>query len=177
MSAILQRIIQQVMAQRDETATGQDDTPTNHDNSTMTQGTSSDPFGVAKNPAMALSSLLHCAGMSINTVIPTAQSHATSQLYARLSNHSRSSTPSGGGINPAHASAFGSTASMNRKLLARPNAYSRPLHTPNTMPRAGPIGVPSKPRSADEEKKVRGFGFPPAPGKRIVLRKRDSGEQ
>ena len=174
MSAILQRIIQQVMP-------GGDDKPTDDVTSPAPPATVAapatpqysshpDPFGVAKNPAMALSSLLHCAGMSINTIIPAAQSHATSQLYARLSSHSRGSTPSGGGINPAHASAFGGTAAMNRKLLARPNAYSRPLHTPNTTPRAGPLAPPtSRPRNPDEERKAKIYGFPPLPGKRLIM--------
>ena len=175
MSAILQRIIQQVMVQREERSADDNNAVPPEPSTEPTppappsQSSHPDPFGVAKNPAMALSSLLHCAGMSINTVIPAAQSHATSQLYARLSNHSRSSTPSGGGINPAHASAFGSTAMMNRKLLARPNAYSRPLHTPNTTLRASPLGPPAKPRDPNEERKARSFGFPPLPGRRMMI--------
>ncbi|KAI9817378.1 MAG: hypothetical protein M1832_004685 [Thelocarpon impressellum] len=179
MSAILQRIIQQVMPQGEEKA-AEESTPLpraavgTSTSASPSHAAHPDPFGVARNPAMALSSLLHCAGMSINTVIPAAQSHATSQLYARLSNHSRSSTPSGGGINPAHASAFGSTAAMNRKLLARPNAYSRPLHTANTTPRAGPAGPPPRLRTAEEERKARSFGYPPLPGKRMVIPRRES---
>ncbi|KAI9835990.1 MAG: hypothetical protein M1838_005170, partial [Thelocarpon superellum] len=184
MSAILQRIIQQVMVRKDDGSMIEENNftapptflpeisrgplpnyaPMPHSNS------HSDPYGVARDPAMALSSLLHCAGMAINTVIPAAQSHATSQLYARLSSHSRTSTPTSGGIDPAHASAFGSTASMNRKLLARPNAYSRPLHTANTHPpRPSTLGPPPRPRNLDEERKARAFGFPPLPGAKIRI--------
>ena len=202
MSAIVQRIIQQVMVQRDErlsedhpssdqampdagdglhstsnpvsASTHRAHNGNDDNNNNRNEHNSSDPFGVAKNPAMALSSLLHCAGMSINTVIPAAQSHATSQFYARLSNHSRCSAPSGGGINPAHASAFGSTARMNQKLLDRPNAYSRPLHTPNTVPRAIPNGGSPRPSNPDEERKARSFGFPPLPGTKMVFSRRGS---
>ncbi|KAI9682111.1 MAG: hypothetical protein M1817_000165 [Caeruleum heppii] len=179
MSAILQRIIQQVMAQKEDDGANETPAAETVEHVAVPAGPSPsahlDPFGVAKNPAMALTSLLHCAGMSINTVIPTAQGHATSQLYARLSNHSRSSTPLGGGINPAHASAFGSTVTMNQRLLARPNAYSRPLHTQNTtLGKGGNFGPPpsSRPRNSAEEKKARSFGFPPLPGTKISIPRR-----
>ncbi|KAH0533953.1 hypothetical protein FGG08_007435 [Glutinoglossum americanum] len=127
---------------------------------------SSHPDPHAKNStAMALTSLMKGAGMAINTVIPAAQSQATSELYTRLSRHSRSSTPSGGGINPAHASSFGTTASMNQRVLAKPNHYHRPLYTANTTtPRTTTAPGISKQKREEEEKKARSFGFPPLPG-------------
>ena len=210
-SATLQHIIQQVVAQRegnggqDNVATTRDETVAEHQavqrKSQIQSGPSqrqSDPFDIDKNPALALSSLLQCAGMSINTVMPAAQSHATSQLYARLSeSHHQATrttttppTPSGGGINPAHASVYGSTAAMNRRLLTRPNAFSRPLHTSSTHTKNGTGMTPSssnaaaavvggsglvsctlrratKEKSVEEERKARSFGFPPLPGQRI----------
>ncbi|KAI9797674.1 MAG: hypothetical protein M1833_005335 [Piccolia ochrophora] len=177
-SATLQRIIQQVMAQKDDedpTGVSKEKPPTNGveaSPSHSSQPANLDPFGVAKNPALALSSLLHCAGMSINTVIPAAQSHATSQLYARLSNHSRSSTPSGGGINPAHASAFGSTMAMNQKLLARPNAFNRPLQQGQPAARAAAPATPPKQPNPTEDKRIKSFGFPPMPGSRLKFARR-----
>jgi hypothetical protein len=127
---------------------------------------SSHPDPNAKNStAMALTSLMKGAGMAINTVIPAAQSQATSELYTRLSHHSRSSTPSGGGINPAHASSFGTTASMNQRVLTKPNHYHRPLYTANTAaPRRLSTSGISKQKREEEERKARSFGFPPLPG-------------
>ncbi|KAI9838495.1 MAG: hypothetical protein M1837_002453 [Sclerophora amabilis] len=176
-SATLQQIIQQVMSRRSGSPSEdterreqpRDEVPKD---SRPPISFEKDPFGVTRNPASALSSLLHRAGMSINTIMPTAQSRATSQLYARLSNHSRSSTPTGG-INPAHASAFGSTGLMNQRMLARPNAYARPLHTLNTTPKAVNGGVSAKPKNPEEEKKAKSFGFPPLPGTKLAISRRN----
>jgi hypothetical protein len=171
-SATLQSIIQQVL--------GQQGSESSSSNALKRPATDNgDEFGLkrrrqspsrpepyAKNStAMALTSLMKGAGMAINTVIPAAQSQATSELYTRLSHHSRSSTPSGGGINPSLASSFGTTASMNQRVLAKPNHYHRPLYTANTVaPRC--VGTPgiSKQKREEEEKKARSFGFPPLPG-------------
>ncbi|KAI9762763.1 MAG: hypothetical protein M4579_000115 [Chaenotheca gracillima] len=177
-SVTLQRIIQQVMSQRQDAPS--DDAQQTHLDASghetariprlpeASSNDASDPYGITRNPASALSSLLQCAGMSINTIMPSAQSKATSQLYARLSNQSRSSTPMGGGIDPSHARAFGSTAAMNQRMLARPNAYSRPLHTLNTTPKAnGTLAAKSK--DPERERKAKSFGFPPLPGRKISL--------
>ncbi|KAI9766619.1 MAG: hypothetical protein M1840_006430 [Geoglossum simile] len=172
-SAALQSIIQQVLGQQ-----GGGEFPTSNvlkrpatDNESgfglkRRRQSSSHPEPYAKNStAMALTSLMKGAGMAINTVIPAAQSQATSELYTRLSHHSRSSTPSGGGINPSLASSFGTTASMNQRVLAKPNHYHRPLYTANTAaPRRIATPVVSKQKREEEEKKAWSFGFPPLPG-------------
>lgn len=125
----------------------------------------------AKDQAATLQALFHQAGVSINTIIPAAQSHATSQLYARLSNRARSSTPMGGGINPAHASAYGNTAQMNQRMLARPGVFSKPLQQANSSSRGNVVGPPLRARSAEEMMKVKSYGYPPLPGSRPGMRK------
>ncbi len=173
-TATLQRIVNQLMAERNgEGLDGPLDPSATRGMPIVTS--QSDPYGLdsAKNPAAALQSLLHSAGVSINTVIPAAQSHATSQLYARLSNRARSSTPVGGGINPAHASAFGSTAQMNQKMFSKAAVVNRPLQTSNgSSSRANVVGPPLRLRSAEEIKKVKSYGFPPLPGTKLGIRKR-----
>ncbi|KAI9879488.1 MAG: hypothetical protein M1830_008364 [Pleopsidium flavum] len=173
-TATLQRIVNQLMTERNgEGFAGPLDPSANRGMPIVTS--QSDPYGLdsAKNPAAALQSLLHSAGVSINTVIPAAQSLATSQLYARLSNRARSSTPVGGGINPAHASAFGSTAQMNEKMFSKAAVVNRPLQTSNgSSSRANVVGPPLRLRSAEEIKKVKSYGFPPLPGSKLGIRKK-----
>lgn len=173
-TATLQRIVNQLMAERNgEGSDGPLDPSATRGMPIVTS--QSDPYGLdsARNPAAALQSLLHSAGVSINTVIPAAQSHATSQLYARLSNRARSSTPVGAGINPAHASAFGSTAQMNQKMFSKSAVSNRPLQTSNgSSSRANVVGPPLRLRSAEEIKKVKSYGFPPLPGSKLGMRKK-----
>ncbi|KAI9815977.1 MAG: hypothetical protein M1827_001969 [Pycnora praestabilis] len=183
-TATLQRIVQQLMGEQNGQGTNSDSTAVNGstgylEGSAGQRGQSlvtsqTDPYGLAsaKNPAIALSSLLRCAGVSINTVIPAAQSQATSQLYARLSSHSRASTPVGGGINPAHASSYGSTQQMNEKMLARPNAYSKPVNLPKKSVNGIAIAPPSKPKDPEILKKIKSFGYPPKPGTKLGIRKK-----
>ncbi|KAH0552912.1 hypothetical protein GP486_006889 [Trichoglossum hirsutum] len=169
-SATLQSIIQQVLGQQSGEVSSPNTlkrpTTGNTDEFKFKRRRQSSSHPDAKNStALALTSLMKGAGMAINTVIPAAQSQATSELYTRLSHHSRSSTPSGGGINPAHASSFGTTASMNQRVLAKPNHYHRPLYTANTAaPRRLVTPGISKQKREEEEKKARSFGFPPLPG-------------
>ncbi|KZF26178.1 hypothetical protein L228DRAFT_242604 [Xylona heveae TC161] len=180
-SATLQRIVQQLMAEQNAPTT--ESTPsTDHGYSEPHDphrqppvATNGHHFGAnpqANNHAATLSTLLNGGGMSINTVIPAAQSHATSQLYARLSSRARSSTPSGGGINPAHASAYGSTAQMNQRMRARLNATNRALpNIPTGTPKPSRFGAPppDTPQRAAESKRIKSFGFPPLPGNRLGL--------
>jgi Protein of unknown function (DUF3020) len=172
-SATLQSIIQQVLGQQGSAGLPASNVlkrPATDNESEFglkrRRQSSSHPEPYAKNStAMALTSLMKGAGMAINTVIPAAQSQATSELYTRLSHHSRSSTPSGGGINPSLASSFGTTASMNQRVLAKPNHYHRPLYTANTAaPRRIVTPIISKQKREEEEKKAWSFGFPPLPG-------------
>lgn len=166
-TATLQLIVSQLMAER------------NGDNGHIARGlpvttSQADRYGLnsAKNQAATLQSLFHQAGVSINTIIPAAQSHATSQLYARLSNRARSSTPMGGGINPAHASAYGNTAQMNQRMLARPGVFSKSLQQTNSSSRGNVVGPPLRARNAEEMKKVKSYGYPPLPGSRLGIRKK-----
>lgn len=174
-TATLQRIVNQLMAEKNGGGNGQNGSVHPSVARGMPIVTSqADPYGLesAKNPAAALQSLLHSAGVAINTVIPAAQSHATSQLYARLSNRARSSTPVGGGINPAHASAFGSTAQMNQKTFSKSPAVKKPLQPANgSLSRANVVGPPMRLRSAEEMKKVKSYGFPPLPGRKMGAKK------
>ena len=166
-TATLQLIVSQLMAER------------NGDNGHIQRGlpvttSQADRYGLnsAKDQAATLQSLFHQAGVSINTIIPAAQSHATSQLYARLSNRARSSTPMGGGINPAHASAYGNTAQMNQRMLARPGVFSKPLQQTNSSSRGNVVGPPLRARNVEEMKKVKSYGYPPLPGSRLGIRKK-----
>lgn len=174
-SVTLQHVLQQVMGEkRPEPGTSSathcnaQPSASNQHNKTYSRSRS---FISSNDPAQALSSLLHCAGMSINTVIPAAQSYATSQLYARLSGQSRSTSFSIG-INPAHASAYGNTAAMNRRLLAQPHTFMRLIPTEANHSTAAPVDVSRKKRSAEEEKMARSYGFPPLPGMRLGLPRR-----
>lgn len=166
-TATLQLIVSQLMAER------------NGDNGHIQRGlavstSQADRYGLnsAKDQAATLQSLFHQAGVSINTIIPAAQSLATSQLYARLSNRARSSTPMGGGINPAHASAYGNTAQMNQRMLARPGVFGNPLQQATSSSRGNVVGPPLRARSAEEMKKVKSYGYPPLPGSRPGVRKK-----
>ena len=130
-----------------------------------------------KEKAATLLSLFTQAGVSINTIIPAAQSHATSQLYAHLSSRARSSTPSGG-INPAHASAYGNTAQMNQRMLLKPGfsgqpnyMQTRPLQTLTSTSKSNARGAPPRPRDPEEQRKIMTYGFPPLPGSRLGAKK------
>lgn len=133
-----------------------------------TNGTSqSDIFGtdIAKEQAAALKRSFDRAGVSINTIIPAAQSLATSQLYAHLSSRANRFPTSGGGINPDNASAYGNTADMTQRMLSKPG---------NSIQNFQPVAPHSRMnvrqivrgRNAEELKKVQEFGFPPLPGSR-----------
>ena len=118
--------------------------------------------------AATLQRLFAEAGISINTIIPAAQAHATSQLYAHLSNRAQK-FPTSGGINPVHASAFGNTAQMTQRMLARPINFAQPLQAVPSASRgslAGPAAHVRRGKSIEEIRKIREYGFPPLPGSR-----------
>ncbi len=118
--------------------------------------------------AAALQRLFAEAGISINTVLPAAQAHATSQLYAHLSNRAHK-FPTSGGINPLYASAFGNTAQMTQRMLSRPVNVNQPLQTAPSASRGNVVGPPargSRGKSTEEIRKIREYGFPPLPGSR-----------
>ena len=130
-----------------------------------------------KEKAATLLSLFSQAGVTINTIIPAAQSHATSQLYAHLSSRARSSTPSGG-INPAHASAYGNTAQMNQRMLLKPGflgqpnyVQTQPLQTLNSTSKGNIRGAPPRLKDPEEQRKIMTYGFPPLPGSRPGAKK------
>ena len=172
-TATLQRIISQLMAERNNRRSSDD----RHGFSPTASVV--DPYGSqsVRDQAALLQSLFSQAGVSINTIIPAAQSHATSQLYAHLSSRARSSTLSGG-INPAHAGAYGYAARMNQRMLAKPGIFdqapylqSHPLQSLSMSARAN-IGVaPPRFKTPEEQKKIRSYGFPPLPGSRPGVKK------
>lgn len=130
-----------------------------------------------REKATTLLSLFSQAGLSINTIIPAAQSHATSQLYAHLSSRARSSTPSGG-INPAHASAYGNTAQMNQRMLLKPGflgqpnyMQTQPLQTLTSTSKGNVRGAPPRLKDPEEQRKIMTYGFPPLPGSRPGAKK------
>ncbi|MCJ1375381.1 hypothetical protein MMC20_006616 [Loxospora ochrophaea] len=126
-----------------------------------------DPNSI-RDQAAQLQSLFTQGGVPINAIIPAAQAQATSQLYAHLSNRARSSTPSGG-INPAHANAYGNTAQMNQRMFnGNPNSsQGQPLKDPSSSSRANVVGPPVRAKDPDEVRKIRKYGFPPLPGQKI----------
>ena len=160
--ATLHRIVNQLMAER-----------TGNRESVYSNGL---PFTYGsksvRDQAATLHKLFAQAGISINTILPAAQSHATSQLYLHLSNRARCSTPSGG-INPAHASAYGNTAQMNQRILGRPGTIPQSQYPPNhplqatiSSSRGNMMGLPLRGRSAEEVQKIKSYGYPPLPGSR-----------
>lgn len=161
-TATFQGIINQLITQRKE---GQ-----------STVGPSGDPNPLQEQ-ATALQNLITQAGVAINTIMPAAQSHATSQLYAHLSSRARSSTPSSG-INPAHAAIYGNTAQMQQRSLAKagvfgPNhaqQYSIPQYV-GSKPKETMAGLPVRHRNPEELRKIKAYGYPPLPGSRIGAKK------
>lgn len=124
------------------------------------------------NKAATLQHLFAEAGISINTILPAAQAHATSQLYAHLSSRAHK-FPTSGGINPIHASAYGNTAQMTQRMLARPvNGSQPPQSAPSTSAgnAVGPTARGTRGKSAEEIRKIREYGFPPLPGCRPGLK-------
>lgn len=120
----------------------------------------------AMDQAATLKRLFAQAGVSINTIIPAAQSHATSQLYAHLSSRANRFPTSGGGINPSHASAYGNTAQMTQRLLAKPGTSFQALQPAPTASRGNVVGPPVRARNPEELRKIQDYGFPPLPGSR-----------
>ena len=123
--------------------------------------------------AATLQRLFAEAGISINTVLPAAQAHATSQLYAHLSSRAHK-FPTSGGINPAHASTFGNTAQMTQRMLARPVYIAPPLQAAPSPSRGNVVGPPARGtrgKSSEEVRKIREYGFPPLPGSRPGIKK------
>lgn len=165
-SATLQRIVNELMADSDG---GNDPSNVNVGRGLSVGSSQTDHLGLvtAKEQAAALKRLFFQAGVSINTIIPVAQSLATSQLYAHLSNRANRFAGSGGGINPAHANAYGNTAQMTQQMLARHGASLQLLRTAPFDSRGNVIGKPMRKRTAEELKKIEGYGYPPLPGSKI----------
>ena len=165
-SAMLERIIGELMAERDANQSpgyfeNRPGLSINPPRKTSIHGSST-----AKEQAAALKRLLDHAGVSINTIISAKQSIATSQLYAHLSSRANRFPTSGGGINPSHASAYGTTAQMTQRMLARPRTSTEVLQTASLPSRGNILGPPVRARNAAEAKKVQEYGFPPLPGSR-----------
>lgn len=157
--ATLQRIINELMTERQG---GQNPLYVNERRGLSITTSQTDLYGraTAKDQAAALKRLFAQAGVSINTIIPAAQSHATSQLYAHLSSRANRFPTSGGGINPSHASAYGNTAQMTQRMLARPGTSLQALQP------APSVGPPVRARNPEELRKIQDYGFPPLPGSR-----------
>ncbi|MCJ1359917.1 MAG: hypothetical protein MMC33_009920 [Icmadophila ericetorum] len=151
-----------------------------HPNGLQNYGYSSsrpDPYGPQWDQANMLQSLLSKTGTPVNTVMPAAQGHATSQFYAHLSSRARSGTPSGV-MNPAHAALYGNPAQMNERMFARPDILGRSLNSLDQQsglipPKANGLGKYGfiKSANAEEQKKIRSYGFPPLPGSKAGLRR------
>lgn len=165
-SATLQRIVNELMADSDG---GNDPSNASVGRGLSVGSSQTDHVGfvTAKEQAAALKRLFFQAGVSINTIIPVAQSLATSQLYAHLSNRANRFAGSGGGINPAHANAYGNTAQMTQQMLARHGASLQFLRAAPFDSRGNVIGKPIRKRTAEEIKKIEGYGYPPLPGSKI----------
>ncbi|MCJ1243907.1 hypothetical protein MMC30_001104 [Trapelia coarctata] len=121
--------------------------------------------------AATLQSLWTQAGVVINTIIPAAQSHATSQLYAHLSSQAKSNAP--GGTIPAHAGVYGNPTQIQHRSIADPgiSGPSFAQHYPippsvGSNPRVQVFGLPVRHRNPEELKKIKTYGFPPLPGSR-----------
>ena len=130
--------------------------------------------------ATSLLSMFKKASVSVNTIVPLAQSYATSQFYAHLSIHAQSSTSSGG-VNPAKSDAHGNSLQPNYGLVPPHHGVNgHPRFPSNQPPRPsacylqGEIGIPPltgiPPKMIDPEiqRKIAIYGCPPFPGSRIV---------
>lgn len=165
-SATLQRIVNDLMEDSDG---GNDPSNDGFGRGLLVGSSQTDrlSFIIVKEQAAALKHLFLQAGVSINTIIPVAQSLATSQLYAHLSNRANRFSASRGGINPAHANAYGNTAQMTQQMLARHGASLQVLRTASFDSRGNVIGPPTKKRTAEELRKIEDYGYPPLPGSTV----------
>ncbi|MCJ1464329.1 hypothetical protein MMC07_002942 [Pseudocyphellaria aurata] len=163
--ATLQRIINELMTERQggHNPLYVDD---RHGLSIDTSQTDFYGTATARHQATALKRFFAQAGIKINTIIPAAQSHATSQLYAHLSSRANRFPTSGGGINPSHASAYGTTAQMTQRMLARPGQSFQALQPAPSASRGNVVGPPVRARNQEELRKIQDYGFPPLPGSR-----------
>ena len=166
-TATLQRIINQLTAEK---KVGQ----------SMSNGTGLPsprpvtPYGSqsVQDQAATLQSLFTQVGVSINTVMPAAQSHATSALYNHLSNQAKSSVPSGG-IESACASAYGTPAQMPQRLLSKPGMLADTNHSQHrpSSSHGFPSGIrprlPTRHRDPEIQRKIDIYGYPPLPGNRV----------
>ena len=123
-------------------------------------------LNTVKEQAAALQRAFVKAGVSINTIIPTAQSQATSQLYAHLSSRANRFPTFGGGINPEHASAYGNTAQMTQRMLAQPGNSFKTLRATTLDTRGNVLTQPLRKWTEEELRRNREYGFPPLPGYR-----------
>ncbi|MCJ1419033.1 hypothetical protein MMC32_005384 [Xylographa parallela] len=165
-TATLQRIIKQFTTDRNGVLASSEP-PT-----VSTGDLAADANGSVEQQAVALNKLYMQAGVSINTIMPAAQSQAISQFFVNLSNRARSSPPSGG-INPAHAGTYGNTAQMQQRMLANPGIFGQPQYQPQhpllpsvLTPRATVVGPPVRTITPEEQLKIESYGFPPLPGSR-----------
>ena len=163
--ATLQRIINELMTERQggQNSLYVDD---RHGLPINTPQTNLYGTATAKDQAATLKRLFAQAGVSINTIIPAAQSHATSQLYAHLSSRANRFPTSGGGINPSHAGAYGNTAQMTQRMLAKPGTSFQALQPAPSASRGNVVGPPVRARNPEELRKIQDYGFPPLPGSR-----------
>ncbi|MCJ1413587.1 hypothetical protein MMC19_007708 [Ptychographa xylographoides] len=171
-TATLERIINQLTAER---------TGTQPIDETLVASTSkyaAESYGLQslQDQAATLQSLFTQAGVSINTIIPAAQSHATSQLYAHLSNRARSSTPCA--PSAAHASSLGNNVQMQQRMLPSPSTFGtvqyqqqRELQVALSTSRGNIAGASLRSRNPEEQRKIRSYGFPPLPGNRPGAKK------
>jgi hypothetical protein len=179
--ATVQRYISQLLeSQKGEQPPNGQVTP-----STAVPNTAANGFQSVEDQAATLQSLIAQAGVGVNTIIPAAQSHATSQLYAHLFSRARSSTPStpagaanggtnggaNGGPNPIKATIPPNPALMQQKPPAfQPPFQSQPVYW-NVVHVTHPsetsvVGLRVRPRDPDFAAKIRAYGYPPLPNSR-----------
>lgn len=165
-SATLQRIVNELMTHSDG---GNNPSDASVGRGLSVGSSQTDHLGIvtAKEQAAALKRFFSQAGVSINTIIPVAQSLATSQLYAHLSSRANRFSASRGGINPAHANAYGNTAQMTQQMLARHGASLQTLRAASFDSRGNVLGQPMRKRTAEELRKIEGYGYPPLPGSKV----------
>ena len=165
-AAILQRVISHFMATRNS----------GHSSDDRRRPSTTDLNGSPSivEQATSLQSLFKKAEVSVNTIVPLAQGYATSQFYAHLSSHARSSI-STGGINPSHTGTPVNPVQPSYRLAQNNDVYRQPQyisgHAPLPLyygPRPG-FGIPP-PRMMDPEiqRKIAIYGCPPVPGSRNV---------
>jgi hypothetical protein len=165
MSEALQRMISQLVAQHSNGTTSEQlngHEPSDPYAPVITSV--SDPYGRARNSAAALSSLLSDSGVPINTIIPAIQGRISSHPPRQSPQQYRPRPSTRKKVTTAYIESWGSPAEFNSRLLAQPNAYSRPLNGALASSQSTKSVLEKSTRRPLDSETIKSFGQPPLGG-------------